>query len=1136
MAIGRISGAMLSADLDRQGIDLQFTTDSSSLLYLNFSEFLTGINTNQPTETLTVNGTFSAAGIKFNSNAISTVSANTDLSISPTGNIQLGQVTKVKIGGGAADYVLTTDGTGNLAWVDLADLSEKTDVTGMSVILGAPSDASLSTCAAYNRWTANTTVTNAVDDLNRVLLNLAQNTFVGNVNFSANTTMGPSPLTVTFNATVTGNPDQYIWNFGDGTTSTAGQTVTHTYNSELGGLFTVYFQAFNSNGVCGSSLETGGIGSASELNRLEYIKLFTPLPIPEFTIADSDIDSSTSINFTNSSKYATSYTINWGDTTQSNIASNTGPGASGTTISHEYNNTLGDTAYNLVLTATSSSAGLDPVDESRSAVVRVYSTHSPVLLADTTSGNNSHVFYANGAPNVQGLQVNFTNNTASRPGNTSLFGNNLYKWYWGDGTSTAVDIGSVASGDTAQTIDHSYQLTNPTVSQTFTARLEVENGHTQSPFVSSTVSITVYPAPTAQFTAQAVTASDRTGDAAQVGYLFTDLNGLNRANVAYLNTSYNTNLYKFNFGDSVLSSNITDGDPGSPTGSALYHSFSSTGLFSQTLTATGTRSINSSDNTLVRANYIEIKSAPTPPAGLSTKTLTITSVGDSPKLAAAAQDNTLGSAPAAGTSVNRITTASPIESGLLSNVYSSNTGTLTCKVNSADDGAATFTTANNVGTYTSLLITADLDAHAVSPTVYPSNFYQVFTAKVSKTNASVPLGVNSFQLQHSVTGNTNQLIFVKDDLTAVPTIDTSAATMSHVSATSIKYISSVPYYENNGNVKISGLKVYNWIGQTYKDTQAPLVLQAATAAESTVGNIIISQTRAYGELNGAVNYLTSGIPQANTGNTQVNSYSMGDLYTTINGTTAAVAKLKTSIENVNGTSAVVELPNYINVYSTTYTGFDEQVIPVSDSLGVGYTDDGKRIQIELAEGDTPLYVPTLNYYTNYAFAGNIANIGSTDEAVVRWGAVQFNQTNYAAYLPPGPDFSQRTQSAQYIRVAFRRNQVQNFTITYTGKISGMWIAAPGTQIDDTSGLNGWLDCANVYAGSGIPGSITAQGGNGQDYCAFDTSNRVILGQQVTNKSCKVTLGSETSTNATGNQILINIRLVAGDSLTSLSIS
>ena len=216
MAIGRISGAMLSADLDRQGIDLQFTTDSSSLLYLNFSEFLTGINTNQPTETLTVNGTFSAAGIKFNSNAISTVSANTDLSISPTGNIQLGQVTKVKIGGGAADYVLTTDGTGNLAWVDLADLSEKTDVTGMSVILGAPSDASLSTCAAYNRWTANTTVTNAVDDLNRVLLNLAQNTFVGNVNFSANTTMGPSPLTVTFNATVTGNPDQYIWDFGVG--------------------------------------------------------------------------------------------------------------------------------------------------------------------------------------------------------------------------------------------------------------------------------------------------------------------------------------------------------------------------------------------------------------------------------------------------------------------------------------------------------------------------------------------------------------------------------------------------------------------------------------------------------------------------------------------------------------------------------------------------------------------------------------------------------------------------------------------------------------------------------------------------------------------------------------------------------
>ena len=37
----------------------------------------------------------------------------------------------------------------------------------------------------------------------------------------------------------------------------------------------------------------------------------------------------------------------------------------------------------------------------------------------------------------------------------------------------------------------------------------------------------------------------------------------------------------------------------------------------------------------------------------------------------------------------------------------------------------------------------------------------------------------------------------------------------------------------------------------------------------------------------------------------------------------------------------------------------------------------------------------------------------------------------------------------------------NFDITMTGTVSGMWIAAPGTAIDDSSGLNGWLDCSTA---------------------------------------------------------------------------
>ncbi len=1153
MSIGRISGAMLSADLDRQGTDLKFTTDSNSLLYLNFSNFRAGINTSTPTETLTVNGSLSAANIKFDANTISTITSNTDLFVTPTGNLQLGSVDKIKISGGATNYLLITDGSGNLSWANLASLSDQTDLTGMSVVLGQPTDTSLVTCAAYNKWSANTTITDAVDSLNKVLLNLAQNTYVGNVSFTANQAAGPSPFTVTFTANITGNPDSYIWDFGDGVTSNAGPIVTHTYQNDLGGQYTVYFQAFNSSGVCGSSLESGGVGSAADLSKENYITLYTPIPIAEFTVNTASLNTGTSLELINQSQYSTSYNISWGDGQQYAynyvgedyvvdengnfvVDENGNFIVSVSAITHQYNNLLGDTAYDLFLTAISNTAGPDPVEvDSAIQTIRVYSTHTPEFTVNTNSGNNSHIFYANGAPNIQGLAVNFTNITATAPGATSTFPNNKYRWVWGDGTTSNVNIGSNSSGDTLKTIVHSYKLTNPTQEQTFTARLEVQNGHTASPFTSAIANITVYPAPTAQFTAQATTLSDRIGDSAQVGYLYTDLNGINRANIKYTNNSYNTNVYQFDFGDGTTSGNISEGQSGSPTGNALYHTFASASIYTQSLTATGNYSLNSNDNKLTRVNYVEIKQAPTPPAGLNAKTISLTSVGSSPLLAANAKDNTLGAAPAAGTAVTRVSTVDPIETTTVTNVYSSNQGTLSSVINGTAQGSISFTTSNNAGTYNTLIVSSDVDAHTISPTTYPSNFYQLFSAKVSTTNANILYGVNAIQMQHTTTGNTNQLVFVKDYLTQVPTVDESLVTMSDMGAASVKYISSIPYYSSNGNVKISNLRVYNWIGQTYKNSTGPLTIKAVLPVENTIGSIIIDQPKTYLELNGEDNYLISGIPKADTGNTQTNSYTLGNLYVNINGNVAAVAKLSTFMENVNGTSLTVELPTYINVYATEYTGFNEEIIPVSNTLGTAYTDDGCRILIPNANGPTPAYIPTTNYFISSKFTGNITGVELTDEAVVRWGQATHNQVNYSTYLPAGPNFSNRSNSPQYLRIAFRRNQVQNFTVTYTGKISGMWIAAPGTQIDITSGLSGWLDATQIYAGSGIPGSNTSAGGNGVDSCAFNVSNRAIVGTAVVNQNCRLTLGSETTTNATGNQILLNIALAPGDYLSALSI-
>jgi len=56
MAIGRVPGPALLANLDRQGTDLSFTTLGNTLVKMDFTNFRLGVGNTSPTETLTVNG------------------------------------------------------------------------------------------------------------------------------------------------------------------------------------------------------------------------------------------------------------------------------------------------------------------------------------------------------------------------------------------------------------------------------------------------------------------------------------------------------------------------------------------------------------------------------------------------------------------------------------------------------------------------------------------------------------------------------------------------------------------------------------------------------------------------------------------------------------------------------------------------------------------------------------------------------------------------------------------------------------------------------------------------------------------------------------------------------------------------
>jgi hypothetical protein len=102
--------------------------------------------------------------------------------------------------------------------------------------------------------------------------------------------------------------------------------------------------------------------------------------------------------------------------------------------------------------------------------------------------------------------------------------------------------------------------------------------------------------------------------------------------------------------------------------------------------------------------------------------------------------------------------------------------------------------------------------------------------------------------------------------------------------------------------------------------------------------------------------------------------------------------------------------------------------------------------------------------------------------------------------------------------------MQNMKVVFTGKISGMYVAVPGTPLTDTaSTLNGWLNANVAYAGSGYPGDNTAAGGNGSPGCAVGTP--VPTGTFVSNVAYTLTLGSgDLSQSVSSNQCLFNIVL------------
>ena len=728
-------------------------------------------------------------------------------------------------------------------------------------------------------------------------------------------------------------------------------------------------------------------------------------------------------------------------------------------------------------------------------------------------------------------------------------GNIRYDVDWGDG-------GANTTACTSSTITHTYTVQG---SKTITVRAYNNAGSGTGSEASNTRSsyVVIYtPDPVMGFRFYRVSSGGNALTAAANLY-FTEGDTLYMENIT-TNTTGAAVTYTANFGDSQPNTSIaSDTASGGVFGSRLAYTYgfaasSGTGYLTANLVLTSSNTSNPAS--IPRSVTTSIKvydaniAAPNP---LSSKTITFSgSTGTLPYLAAEFANNTGGATTyTVGTLVNRTTatTGNIAITDMTTFAANANVGTLTAFVNSANSGAREFTNGSDTGTFNALSVLSESDYNLLDATgtattfaasIYSPGYFTGFKANVSTAAAAVPLGVNNFQLQHSANGNTNVVEFVKDDITSAPT--TTAGSLT-VGTANYRYISGIPYFTTGATVNMVGATITNWIGQCYTgvfNTATPVQIAGGTNYESTTAASITPTAFTYTQVDGATTYLQDGYPKANTGKSS--AYTLGTLNVPIAASVRTVEAIGIRANNVAGNGSLVENSTKLAVHSAAQSGISEIAIVAtgvgSPASGAGANESGIRSYwFKANTSNTPVYTSATNFFTTQVYSeASDPGVAGTKEATIRIGAIKHDVTDYSTgYLPVGPNRSGDT-GIQYFTFAFRRTALANFDINITSAtgIAGAWLAAPGTGIDTSSGLSGWLECGTVKAASGQPG--TGAGGNGSDGCALSSADR-ILGGTALSGGYTMSLGTENMSNATGNVVLIRIGLSAGQSITTLSI-
>jgi hypothetical protein len=452
-----------------------------------------------------------------------------------------------------------------------------------------------------------------------------------------------------------------------------------------------------------------------------------------------------------------------------------------------------------------------------------------------------------------------------------------------------------------------------------------------------------------------------------------------------------------------------------------------------------------------------------------------------------------GSGYAAASAVTRIATAG-VSSFAFNDVGPGDAGTLQVLINGAMQTRHTLTGAGDNGSYFGLVIGDQKDFPPATPGFWKS-------VDVSLNLVAVPVGINKVQITDDAPGttNTNTVFFVRDDMTANPAV--SGGVVAEVNAGVLAYSSSVPHYGAGAQLHVDAAFT-NLSGQTYYGGVGPFVISATNG-------ILTGKTCTYADLG-----LTAPFAPEITAPTAIAQQTIA-----VDGTNVhSAGQVQGVARNVNGASAATLLSTKTLLVKRGSAGvrIDENSLTVS---GLGAGVPGVRVAL-----------PTTDRPAGAAGAWDSAAALPAYEATVVGGVIKHDQTNYAVgFLPVGPNLSAGRLGDQYITFSFKRPALSVFKINITGNYDGCWVRLVGVSDNPAiapNALNGWMDAMKSYDGAGVPGKAgdTAAG------CGFG------IPMNGANGAFTITFGTQSSTNATGNEIQVRIKLSPGEQITGLTFS